>query len=61
MKLAVFVDTKSKMMVLSIKQGLFMDTKGKMGALPRKRGVFMDRIEANKKRHPRKDVSVDTW
>ena len=37
-----------------------MDTKGKNELLSRNKGVFMA-AEVEKKRHPRKDVSVNIW
>ena len=48
--------------VLSKKMGVFLDAKGKLTAFARKMGVFMDaKMGGIKKRHPRKDVSVDIW
>ena len=61
-KQGIFMDAKGEMATLSIKQGLFLDAKGKMTALARKGGVFLAAKTGDiKKRHPRKDVSVDIW
>ena len=38
-----------------------MDTKGKLLVPAKKRDVFMAAEVENKKRHPRKDVSVNIW
>ena len=61
-KQGVFMDAKGEMATLSIKEGLFLDANGKLTALARKRGVFLAaKMGDIKKRHPRKDVSVDIW
>ena len=55
------MDAKGEMATQSIKQGLFLDAKGKLTALSEKGAFSGSEDGRQKKRHPRKDVSVDIW
>ena len=57
-KRGCLMDAMCKMTALSIKMAVFMDKVAELMVLSMKRDVFMDERIAQKKRHPRKDVSV---
>ena len=59
--MGVFVDTKGQMATLSMEMGVFVDRVMKLMAAARKRGVLWPEGRQTKKRHPRKDVSVNIW
>ena len=61
MKMVDFVDRKLFLRLLSIKKAVFMAGKVFSRSASKISGVFLAGKVADKKRHPRKDVSITIW